>query len=170
MGAITQSPLRLAGANLSSGAPNTGEMPFIRGGAQTFCVYSGYNSGTILSVVSPRGGAVGVSGDILVCSGAGRLNSISINLPLTSGIPCYCYDAVAAKSGGPLSGMNIIGLVPGMIWLPGASGVALNWSPAPILIDTPFYSGLCVSIKSGMAPFTLTFTPESNPASGGIKG
>ena len=150
------------GANLHSGTPRTGEVNWTRGGAQRW----GINSGGLLSPSSgsppPPTGAVVRTGDqILVFSGAGRLNTVFPHHAI-SGVAIHIYDAAVVARSGPLthveSGYPVIGVVPANTWHPGG-GTLLGLHP-PIQFDTPFHSGLCVSCTSGTPGFTLTFTPE----------
>jgi hypothetical protein len=117
--------------------------------------------------------AVSGPGDFQLQSGFGRLDEILPLQRFTSGVttPLVFYDAAVATSGGPypLSGHKILAVIPSTapgIWSGGmavASGTFGALSPpvlTPAVVGMPFQSGLCVNLRSGQAPFTVTFSPE----------
>lgn len=144
----------------------------IRGGFNTATIYSG----ALLPNLAACPGAVSGNADILLFSGAGRLDWL---LPHThtmaSGVqlPIVFYDAGVTSSGGPFasSGHKILGFFPFTVApVSGApvtgqaganSGQVCYPAPTtPITIDCPFQSGLAVALKSGQCGFTVGFTPE----------
>jgi len=166
MGLATRSPLRMAGANVASGCPNTGEVQFTLGGAQRYCVYSGIPSGAFALSTPPQAGAPAFSGaDCLIFSGPGRIKDIVLHTQLASGLPIVFYDTGVVISGGPIaaSGHPIVAVAPGT-WAGGTpgSGTPILWNGTPYGYDIPFNSGLAVAVKSGQPGFTCVFTPETN--------
>lgn len=112
----------------------------------------GYKSQTFFS---------GAAGDTLIWSGGGRLNQILPLTVTTSGQQAVFYDSNVATSGGPFpaSGHAVIGILPGS--QAGASGaVAAAPAQTPIVLGTPFVSGLVVHTQSGGGPFTVFFSTE----------
>lgn len=161
MSVTSRNPLRFAGATVNSGFPNTGEVPWTRGGMATATVYSG-------GLLAPGSGflpagAVKTADQILLVSGPGRLNTI---VPLNSvfalsGVPNIFYDStVVARSGGPVSESGYRTLA--LLNAPNGQSGLLTFT-APIPVDMPFTSGLSVSCVSGTTGFTVSFTPETNP-------
>ena len=163
MSVTSRNPLRMAGANVSSGNVNTGEFAYTMGGAQRF----GSFSGGILNLSSggppPAAGAVVVTADhAVIYSGAGRLNEVVPHQAI-SGTAIHFYDSAVVARSGPgtyrESGYPLIGLVPantiGMTPFLGAG-------PLPLVYGVPFNSGLCIAFASGAPGFTVTFTPEVN--------
>lgn len=181
MGAITKSPTRLAGANVSSGNLNTGEVPWTRGGARAVTVYSG------AIAMSGIGSAVASGGSVLFFSGAGRINTFTALFPagvaiagngqgaIISGIPIVVYDAgITARSGLFTDAtLSESGARPLFVWQPpivlsGANFPTPGYTPTSI--DMPFTSGLCVMALSGSPGFSMSFTPETNPFASGVSG
>lgn len=171
MANTTKRPMRMAGAVLTSGAPNTGEVRVTAGGQQTACVWSG-NLLTNASLTGCPAGAVTSGGHIQLWSGAGRLHYILPHDMLTSGQPVTFYDAgTIAPSGISVSGQKFIGRIPARApaTLTLASGQVdrvMSWTEV-MEVQMPFTSGLCVAAASGAPGFTVSFTPESAPVSGG---
>ena len=170
MSVQSRSPLSLKGASINSGFANTGEQRFTRGGELTATIFSGQ----VAPGLTGAPGAVAAGSDVLICSGAGRLNTIIPHNVMQSGIPVYFYDAGVAISGGPLaaSGHRIVGVLPatyngaqnvGTTPASGAAGWAMlgMTSTAPIVVDMPFLSGLCLNSRSGQPGFTVSYTPET---------
>lgn len=158
MSVSTKSPLNMVGGQLFSGGPRTGQVPMTFGGSLCVSVFSG-------GLLSPGSGftpgAVKTADQLLLWSGAGRLDSI---LPHTviSGVQTNFYDAsTVSTSGGPMAGFRVLGLIPANSI--GAFGSQLGAGPLPILPGSPFNSGLCVSCVSGTPGWTATFTPEVIP-------
>ncbi len=149
----------MAGACVNSGNVNTGEINYTRGGARTFCVYSG-------ALLLGSGGSIplaaATTGHALWYSGAGRLNVILPHQGV-SGAAGFFYDsAVVARSGTATyteSGYRVVGVVPANTF--GLVGVT-GGGPVPINCEVPFFSGLCGCFPSGMAGVTFTITPETN--------
>lgn len=164
MSVTTRSPLRMAGANLSSGHPATGEVPWTRGGQLTATLWSG---GVSPNLTGAPTGAVTSGGHTLILTGAGRLNTILPHSFLTSGQPVFFYDAGAISvSGVSVSGQRIIGIVPNTMRAPlaalsGNIATVVNWEDK-IDCDMPFTSGLCVAAASGAPGVTVSYTPEVN--------
>ena len=165
MSNTTRRPMRMGGAILNSGAPNTGEVPIQNGGIQTACIWSG-NILTNASLTGAPAGAVTSGGHTQLWSGAGRLHRIIPHAMLTSGQPVTFYDAgTIAPSGVSVSGQKFIGRVPARspATLALASGEVdrtVTWLDV-IEVQMPFTSGLCVAASSGAPGFTVSFTPES---------
>lgn len=113
-----------------------------RGGNQTYVNYSGT-----------------AGGDVAITSGDGRLLAVIPHTTALSGQAVLFYDSAVAVSGGPIaaSGHKILGGIPASPPT-GASG---TFNPAtPIVIDAPFFSGLCVTGKSGAVGFTAVYNLE----------
>jgi hypothetical protein len=157
--------LYMAGANLSSGSIQTGEMTFVRCGGRAFSIFSGaLFSGTSIGVAGQGIYLLNNTGEALLYSGAGRLNSILLHTQMQSGLAAFFYDSAAPVSGGPAaSGLNakIVGIIPPTFSPAQVSGNA-PWSfqGATNNLDIPFQSGLCVSLKSGVPGFTITINTE----------
>ncbi len=161
MSTPVRKPAALAGTPRSSGDVQTGEFLLTRGGGRAATVNSGG-----LAFNAP--GAAKIGDQMIFYSGGGRLNTI---LPLLaqSGSAVTFYDAgtVLASGAVPASGYRVLYTIPGntALMFPGL----INGGPLPIAVDVPFSSGLCATgiIASGMCPFTITYTPESNILDGG---
>ena len=107
--------------------------------------------------------------NVLVWSGAGRLNTILPLVHAASGIPINFFDApnslvVSGMAGfAGDSGMPIIGRLPGtQDPLAQVSGAAVDTSKTwntPIMVEFSFASGLAYSSQSGTPGFSLSFTP-----------
>ena len=118
------------------------------GGTRAFTRYAG----------SAGGGSV-------ICSGPGILKTIFVFGRLQSGLPSNIVDFGGTFVSGLItfaatSGMNIIGRVPDTY------DTAINVASIPtdpfiatqsLIFDTPFFSGLAFSDRSGSNPFTLTY-------------
>ncbi len=162
MSVSTRNPIRMIGGQPFSGGPNTGEFQHVRGGSVAVSFYSG----AVAPGVTGGQGAVAVGSDVMIYSGAGRLNSVMPHVQMVSGLAVFFYDGIAAISGGPLaaSGHQIIGVIPPTY---GGSFVSGGAVPAPtgqpINIDMPFRNGLCFNSRSGQPGFTLSYTPEVVP-------
>lgn len=155
MSVLTRAPLRMAGANMTSGSPNTGEMSWTQGGAQVVS-QSGMFSG------NPDGGIT------IVGSGqAGRLNMVVIhNLPGTlwaqSGIKIDFWDGGASPaltSGGPFaaSGHKLIATYNAPTGLSGQPSAAVGVQPP---LGMPFTNGLFARAGSGAPGFSVSYSPE----------
>jgi hypothetical protein len=163
MSTPVKNPTFLAGTPRSSGDVQTGEVSWTRGGNRTSCVWSG----SLLTNAALTGapGAVQSGGQILLFSGAGRLNSVVVHQFMQSGQPVWFYDAAGPTvSGVSVSGQRIIAVVPGTSPAnPGvASGqfqVSVQWSHY-LQPDAPFQSGLCAGAASGSPGFTVSYIPE----------
>ncbi len=145
----------------SSGDVQTGEIQTVRGGGRAGAVFSG---NAFLSGCGPAmPGAVGGGYDVLIMSGAGRLNSVIQHTQLASGFAVLFYDSAVPTSGGPFpaSGHKIVGALPPTYAAGVVSGVIpIAFTGASVNIDFPFQSGLCVALKSGQPGFSYSFTPE----------
>src|SRR4051812_14409086 len=102
-----QKPTFMAGTPRSSGDVQTGEMAQVRAGGRTACVWSGH----ILTTAALAGGVPGgvcSGGNILIYSGAGRLNTVLPHIQMASGATVFFYDAGAiSASGVSVSGQRI---------------------------------------------------------------
>lgn len=157
MSVATKSPLKFTGGTLFSGGPNTGELSFTQGGMISATVFSG----GLLSPGSGKlpSGTVKTADQLLLWSGAGRVNRILCITPI-SGIITYMYDsAQLARSGAPPSesGYGVVGLIPANSFNPAGT---LQPIIGPQEFGIPFSSGLCLNCVSGTPGFTVTFTPE----------
>lgn len=170
MSARTRNPLRIGGANLHSGNPDTGQQAFTQGGGQRW----GFNSGGLLSPgsgsPSPSTGTVVKAADqVLIYSGTGRLDTVYPHTVI-SGVAIVFYDSAVVARSGPNthieSGYGVLAVIPANTI--GAFGPALGGGPLPIVFGTPFYSGLCVSATSGTPGCTVTFTPEGVTPNPGV--
>lgn len=163
----TKNPCYVAGTVTASGDTNTQEIKITRGGGRTACVWSG----SLLTNAALTGafGAVQSGGQILLFSGAGRLNTVIPHAFLTSGQPVFFYDAGAPTvSGVSVSGQRLIGIIPASFRAPlaAASGntqTTVTWQDQ-IRLDMPFSSGLCAAAASGAPGFTVSWTPEVSTA------
>ncbi len=167
MSLTTRAPLRVTGANVNSGFPNTGEINVSDGGERTACVWSG----SLLTNASLTGcptGAVTSGGHILLWTGAGRLNRVYAHDMLTSGLAVTFYDAAAISvSGVSVSGQRFLGKIPArsrgtLAVASGSVDTVVSWDDI-LNFQMPFSSGLCVAAASGAPGFTASFTPETNP-------
>lgn len=165
MSISTRKPLRMAGATINSGFPNTGEVPVTQGGMYTAQTFSGNLLAHNGSGFSP--GYIGSSGGhIQLWSGAGRLHKIIPHSILTSGQPVTFYDAgTITVSGISVSGTRIIGRIPArsratLALASGEVDTAVSWQDV-ISVDMPFTSGLCAAAASGAPGFSVSFTPET---------
>jgi hypothetical protein len=140
------------------------------GGFQTATMYSG----AVVPNLAGAPNAVATGSDVLLCSGPGRLDSITLNPPFSSGLnlAIIFYDSAIPTSGGPIatSGMKIVGYTPAVVALvSGYSPVSGNTAVAgaldlmagvPRQVSVPFQSGLCFNSRSGQCGFTAAWTPE----------
>lgn len=144
----TNTPVFMAGTNIISGTPNTGQILTSPGGAsQTFTNFSG---------------AVGP--DILITAGQGRLDSaffLDTLVLALSGFAVTFYDSAVAVSGGPIaaSGHKVVGvLAPQATQAPtGVSGAFLRGGMVQGF-GMPFSSGLVYTTRSGAAGFSVGYT------------
>lgn len=168
MSVANRNPLTMAGAQIFSGGPRTGEMQFVRGGALAGSLYSGaLFSGTTQPVASIGAVQLSNGGEMLFWSGAGRLNSVLTHAVQStqSGTPIIFYDSAVLTSGAPFaaSGHKILSVVNAPSTAP-ASGISISTAiPGRIEVDMPFASGLSVHVASGCVGFTATWTPEVVP-------
>jgi hypothetical protein len=159
MSVTSRSPLRFAGAVLNSGNVNTGEQNLTLGGSVAASIYSGMVSGAASLLAAF--GAVAAGADILFFSGAGRLKDVFTHQPNSGVAAPFFYDAASPTGSGPnaQSGSKVIGSFSAPT-LSGSSPAGQYYS-----FDFPFQSGLCCGpMKSGFPGFTVTYTPEANPA------
>lgn len=144
----TNSPVIMAGTNIISGTPNTGQILTSPGGAsQTYTNYSG--------TVGP---------DLLITAGQGRLDCaffLDTLILALSGQPVTFYDSAVAASGGPIaaSGHKVVGvLAPQATQAPtGVSGAFLRGGNIQSF-GMPFTSGLVATTRSGAAGFSAGYT------------
>lgn len=144
----TKNPTVFTGTTIMSGAPNTGQMLMTQGGTHTHTNFSG-----------------AAGGDTNIWVGGGRLDAaffVDSALIALSGQAVTFYDAAAAVSGGPLatSGHKVVGVLAPTdeASATGISGAALRGG-AIRQFGVPFWSGLCVTGRSGAAGFTAVYTP-----------
>lgn len=164
-------PAYLNSNTFNSGDVKTGELAMSRGGGRAFTIYSG---NAVLSGILPSvPGAASIGGyDLLIWSGAGRLNSVFPISQMQSGITAVFYDSAVPTSGGPFpaSGHKIVGQIPGTYdggaWSGLATGIPQTFAGEGNLIrpSWPFQSGLCVALKSGVNGFMASLTPENSLA------
>ena len=144
-------PCFIDGTPRSSGDVQTGEIQHVRGGGRAFTNFSGTAAGN----------------DVLIYSGAGRLNSILQHTQMQSGQTVYFYDSAIATSGGPFaaSGHKIVGILPAT-WSQGApgSGAINQQTGQPLNVDFPFQSGLVAATRSGTPGFSVSYTVENSIA------
>lgn len=125
------------------------------GGFFVASLYSGnVVSGGAAAIVAP--GAVVVGSDVLLVSGAGRLNTLIPHTALP-GTSITFYDAAAVSSGGPfiLSGHKVLAVLPP--W-PQGPGALSGGGPVPVVYNVPFTSGLAVGCKSGQNLCSVAYT------------
>jgi hypothetical protein len=134
------------------------------GGFQTASIFSGQVAPNLAACP----GAVAGGSDVLLFSGAGRLDDILQHVQMASGQPVFFYDSAVPTSGGPfaLSGHKIVGVLPGT-WAGGIATTASGATAAPtsfvnpvFATRLPFQSGLCVNSRSGQPGFTVAWSPE----------
>ncbi len=157
----TAKPCFIAGTPRSSGDVATGEVTITRGGGRTACVWSG----SLLTNAALGGapGAVQSGGNILLFSGAGRLNSVLQHQGVLtlSGVAVTFYDAgTITASGTSVSGQRFLAILNAP---QGQSGQFTN-PGIPTAIDMPFSSGLCVSMCSGTPGISVSYTVENSAA------
>lgn len=155
----TKNPCFLSYSPRSSGDVQTGEIQEVRGGGRCAAVWSGSILTNAALTAAP--GACQSGGNILLFSGAGRLNSYFQHQSVLalSGVPVFFYDAGAlALSGTSVSGQKIIGVLN----QPQGQSGQFTAAGAIVNCDMPFNSGLCVSAASGTPGFTVSWTPEVN--------
>lgn len=142
---------------------------FTEGGFQTGTIFSGAVAPSVLSI--PNAFVVGA--DVMVCSGAGRLDMfVPFIGTLHSGavLSVTFYDAAAPVSGGPIaaSGHKMVWSSPPYVApLSGTGGYLSSGQYSlitnlgtPFLIMQPFQSGLCVNCRSGQGGYSFAWTPE----------
>lgn len=186
MGYRTRNPHRMAGAVISSGYLDTGEVTMTRGGQRVATALSGSIAG-----MSGRGIPITSGGHGFVFSGQGRLNTFMALRPtnllsgvtaaaaftsILSGQPIIVYDAVMTQRSGIINDGTLVesGARPIYHWFPPVSYSGQTVERAniesyfqPIALDQPYYSGLAVCALSGAPGFTLTYTPEAVRSGGG---
>ena len=160
MSVATKKPLIFTGGQNFSGGPLTGELQFTQGGSISATVYSGGLFSPGSGKLPP--GTVKTADQLLLWSGAGRVNRILCITPI-SGVITYMYDsAQVARSGAAPSesGYGTVGLIPANSFNPAGT---LQPITLPQEFGIPFSSGLCLNCVSGTPGFTVTFTPEVVP-------
>ena len=132
-------------------------------------------SGALAPGLGGAPGSVAVGPDVLLYSGAGRLDTVLVHQNTASSgyrLPIVFYDASAPVSGGPVptSGHRVIAFSPAFISTSGgvygatsgsAVGYPITWG-MPVQIGAPFLSGLCFNSRSGQPGVTVSWTPEAN--------
>lgn len=129
----------------------------VNAGFQAASIYSGQ----VAPVLTGAPGAVANGSDVLLFSGQGRVSHIipHASFLTLSGVQVNLYDASAPISGGPLATFGHIPL----------GGLAAGWgvsgqiSPAgtPVVLNTPFSSGLCINSRSGQPGVTVVWANEA---------
>lgn len=155
----SRNPHRMAGAVVSSGNLDTGEVAWTRGGQRLVSFFSGgplqLGSGSVAPVAQTGDHAI-------FWSGAGRLNTVFPHQAI-SGVAVHFYDSAVVARSGPNtyreSGYGLLAVIPANTW--DNQGGTLEQIHKPIHFDTPFYSGLAVIGASGVPGVTFTFTPEA---------
>ena len=151
----TTKPTVLAGTNMTSGDPNTGQVQQTLGGSKMFALSSG--------TIGP---------DRSIWVGGGRLDHVELHpgtatsMPLASGPAIIFYDSAVAVSGGPIpaSGHKIVSKVSP------ATLAAQSLTPATFqsgvlnyggfyAIGRVFTSGLVLAVLSGMNGVSVSYTP-----------
>ena len=133
-----------------------------------------YSGAAVPGLNACYNGAFAVGSDVMLWSGAGRLDAVVPHLgSLHSGtvLSIRFYDAGAPVSGGPLyaSGHRPIWDSPVYLAPLSGGGGILSSGQLPVVPDIsdpfwvsqPFASGLCFNCKSGQGGFTVFFTPET---------
>ena len=155
----TRRPVRMAGAVVTSGSIDTGELRTTRGGERRFTAFSG----GILPLGSGNPAPVAQTADhAILWSGAGRL-LMAFPLQAISGVALHFYDSAGVARSGPgtfqESGYAVLGVIPPNTW--NNNGGTLLGIQSPLWFDMPFYSGLAVAGTSGIPGFTVTWSPEA---------
>lgn len=146
----TKNPVVLAGTNVVSGTPNTGQVLFTQGGSKVYTLFSG------------------AAADVQVHLGAGRLDAFQLltaaGLNAASGVAAYIYDAAVAGAGvAAASGHKVLGIAdPQSIPRPPfgtfQSGDKVRAGDI-IQVGAPFTSGLNISCLSGGGGLSVYYTP-----------
>lgn len=141
----TAKPTVVAGTNIESGTPNTGQVPYTIGGSRTFNKLSGT-----------------AGGDANIFVGGGRLDlgfQHGATVLALSGQAITFYDSAVAVSGGPLaaSGHKVVGVLGFNQPQPAASGDVYQGGNVQNL-GFVFTSGLCHNSRSGQLGFTVSYT------------
>lgn len=139
------------------------------GGFQSAC----FHSGKVVPDLTAAPGAVAAGADVLLFSGAGRLDTLLVHQHTQASgtaVAIVFYDAAAVSSGGPFpgSGHKVICFAPSfqnpVAGATLSSGSFLpNFPPygVPVLVSVPFQSGLCYAGKSGQPGVSVSWTPET---------
>lgn len=166
----TSRPLRMAGANVYSGGPNTGGVPMRNEGELIATVWSGgllqLGSGSIPPLVHTAN-----TNNATFWSGAGRLNWVTLHAPpltVAAAPQAIFYDAATPAQSGPVAQLVAAGTreiyrtVRLNLNLSGDVGTGSPLTAGvPTIINAPFLSGLSVNAQSGVVGFTFCWTPES---------
>lgn len=156
----TRRPVRMAGAVVTSGHLDTGELNVNQlGGQRRFSAFSG----GVYSLGSGFPAPLAQTADhVVLWSGAGRLKTVFVHQAI-SGVALQFYDSAIVARSGPNtfqeSGRGLLGAIPPNTW--NNNGGTLLGIQVPITFDMPFFSGLAVVGSSGVPGFTLTWTPEA---------
>ena len=148
----TAKPTILAGTNLESGTPNTGQVPMTLGGSRSHTRFSG-------------------AADVAIWVGGGRLDTLqalpgsAATMPVASGVPIIYYDSAVAAAAGPVaaSGHKVVAIYdPRGIPLPALNifnSGGLAYGSLPLSVGVVFTSGLCVGGLSGALGSVVSYTP-----------
>ena len=131
---------------------------YTQGGFKANAIFSGQVAPT---VARSGGGGVTVTGsDVQLQLGAGRVNCLIPHQTTValSGVQLNLYDAALPVSGGPIAASGHIPL--GGLYGPSGVSGQIYAANDPILINQPFYSGLCLNSRSGQPGVTIVWTPE----------
>jgi hypothetical protein len=139
------------------------------GGFNSACFYSGAVAPSVVGAP----GAFATGSDVMLFSGAGRLDELLLHQHTAQSglcLPIVFYDAHAPVSGGPIpaSGHKLVAftqafvnLVSGQVSISGSAAVIPGGTfGVTIPIAQPFQSGLCFNSRSGQCGVTVTWTPE----------
>jgi hypothetical protein len=164
----TSRPLRMAGANVYSGGPNTGGVPMRNEGELVCTVWSGgllqLGSGSFVPVSHTAN-----TNNATFWSGAGRLNWVNPHMPalgVAAAPQAIFYDAATPAQSGPVAQLAAAGArelyrTPRLA-LNLSGDIAAQVTPnGPYKVDAPFLSGLSVNAQSGVVGFTFCWTPET---------
>lgn len=154
-------PCQIQYSPRSSGDIQTGEIQHVRGGGRLASIYSGILAGASLASAP---GAVALGPGVYFYSGAGRLNTVTTMVGLTSGVGINFFDSATVASGMVnASGHKFLWRLPAIGEFPGNTTNSGALTPVAVYnVDAPFQSGLAVGAWSGCPGFSVSWTPEVN--------
>ena len=137
--------------------------------SQTMKKFSIFSGGLIThgsGFTIPLSGRDPGTGHSVWVSGGGTLNAI-ITHQAISGAGGQIYDSLVPALSGvgtvPASGAGVLALIPANTW----DDPAALHGPVNIQLEVPFSSGLAVNAASGVAGFTVVYTPVGTTVSSG---